>query len=73
MGNQFGNFASREAAVADLEAKGFVKGQEGDQWLKRGPVDDWYGAYEKLAIVEIVECRVAPKYGGGQYYQQHFL
>ena len=73
MGNRFGNYQSRDEAIAALEADGFVKSVESEYWLKRGKVDDWYGGYESVALVEIVFYSVAPEYGGGGYYQHHFV
>lgn len=61
-----GNFTDQASGEAYLKAEGFT--QSGEFWTKPSNVDDFYGGFATLAIVEMKEYSVAPQFGGGSYF-----
>ena len=78
MGNKFGNFASEQAAIADIEADGFTLNERG-YFTKRSMTGGslMEAPRKSTAIVEITSYRVSGEYAadGKDYhvFQHHFI
>lgn len=76
MGNAFGNYASAEAAEAAIMGMGFApSAQSAGIYCKRDMTGgNMFEAPRMVtALTRVIECKVAPQYGGKSYYQIEYI
>lgn len=78
MGNTFGNYASRNAAEAELLSDGYQRkeypraaGEVGVIYAK--PSTNGVTGAPQTALVQIIEQTVDPKYGQPNYFQHEYI
>ena len=76
MGNAFGNYPTADHAKAAILDMGFKPSSttDGVYWQRAVTTGNMFEAPRStIAQCRVVECKVAPQYGGKSYYQIEYI